>query len=111
MAEMRSLKADVKCKVVHICKKMTLGPAEQRAEKIAHGELWKSLISASELIICVPTVQQRGVISLQEGTVQVLLSRHLHVTQNILLRFTWLPILLPRCSRQVVLTVSSSLWL
>lgn len=66
---MRPLKADVKCKAVHVSKKMTLGPAEQMAEKVAHGELQKSLISASELIICVPTVQQRGVISLQEGTV------------------------------------------
>lgn len=41
----------------------------------------------------------------------MLLCSHLHVTPNILLSLTWLPILLPRYSRQVVLTVSSSLWL
>lgn len=45
---MRSIKADAKRKVVHVCKKMTLSPAKQGAEKIARGELWKSLISASE---------------------------------------------------------------
>lgn len=39
VAEMRPLKADVKCKAVHVSKKMTLGPAEQMAEKVAHGEL------------------------------------------------------------------------
>lgn len=36
---MRPLKADVKCKAVHVNKKMMLGPAEQMAEKVAHGEL------------------------------------------------------------------------
>lgn len=62
------------CEVAHVCKKITLGIAKEIRTERKEDSPWRTVkgtskLSASELIICVHTVKQRGVISLKEGTV------------------------------------------
>lgn len=81
----------MKCEVAHECKKITLGTAKEIRTEGREDSPWRTVkgtgrLSASELIIFVHAVKQRGVISLKAGTVLFLLCYHLHVTPNILLR-------------------------
>lgn len=59
----------MKCEVAHV-----LGTAKEIRTKGREDSPWRTVkgtgkLSASELIICVHTVKQRGVISPKEGTV------------------------------------------
>lgn len=53
---MRPLKVDVKCKVAHVCKKMTLGTEEQIRTEGREYSLWRTVESTGILSASVSTL-------------------------------------------------------